>query len=119
MGPMPGRPARRLSANSAVLRPRAQITPMPVTATRRMLRRAGSAFSLSRYQLLHSHYHLAHVAHVANLIVGDGNVELVFKRKEDFHRVHGIDAEFLELAVDGDFLDRDLLATGNCLEYAL
>ena len=37
MGPMPQQPSTRDCQNSPVLRPRAQMTPMPVTATRRTL----------------------------------------------------------------------------------
>ena len=72
------------------------MAPMPVMATRRM--RYSAAFAaggLRQQQPLHTLAHLADAAHLPHFFIGDADVELVLEREEDFHRIHGVDAQLL------------------------
>ena len=73
----------------------------------------------SNYAIGDAFGHLADVAHVAHLIIGNGDVEFVFQGEEDFHRVHRIDPQLLEFAVDRDLFEGNPLGGGDAFEDAL
>ena len=110
MGAIPERPSASARANSAVFRPRAQMAPMPVMATRRM--RYSAAFSPADFASS-SRSTPSHICRMprtcAHFFIGDADVEFVFEREEDLHGVHGVDAQLHEIAVDGHRLDGDSL----------
>src|SRR5579864_315793 len=117
---MPEHPRSSELQNSAALRPRAEMAPMPVVTARRIrllfLRlRAGRL----RYQFFDALDHLPDAADLLGLLVGNRDVELVFQREQDIDAVHRIDAQLLERAVDGDFFGADPLGGGDNLEHSL
>src|SRR6516225_8636690 len=107
MRPIPDFPSKTAAANSETSRPSAEIAPMPVIATRRILLASGSVSraesrtrpGLSRYKPGHALDHLPHSAHFAHLVIRDIDIEFVFEREQDLDRVHGIDIQLLELAL--------------------
>src|SRR5690242_17677037 len=69
-------------------------------------RRAGV---LRRYQLFDAGAHIADAAHGTRFFIGDGDVEFVFEREENFHGIHGVDIQRLEVAIDRYGLERNSL----------
>ena len=72
------------------------MAPMPVMATRRIRYWPALECWRLRHQFLDPFHHLAHVADLLRLLVGNGDVELVLEREENLDGVHGIDVELFE-----------------------
>ena len=114
-GAMPERPAWSACQNSPMLWPSAEMTPMPVTATRRgMLGADRRLISLAAFeQLGDSVDHVAHRAQALRGVVGDIDVEFAFDGEKDIDPIQRVDAELLKGAVGGDLLLGKMLGRGN------
>jgi hypothetical protein len=70
-------------------------------------------------QLLDALAHLADVAHVAHLVVGNADIEFIFEGEEDFDGIHGIDPQLLEIALDRHRWKGNALGGGDHLQHPL
>src|SRR5216683_7156552 len=109
MGRIPDRPCDNDSQNAARSAPKAEITPIPVTTTRR---------SGTGGQFLHSSSHLPDSPDTAGLVIWNADIELVLKREQYVNPIQGIDFQFLERAVGGNTLHRNVLGCGDHLDHS-
>src|SRR5271165_6132201 len=97
----------------------AEITPKPVTATRRGMFRArlGASCRLvplaALQQLGDSVDHVAHRAQALRGFVRNIDVEFGFDSEENIDAIERVDSELLKGAVSGDFLLGKMLGGGN------
>ena len=112
---MPQRPAWSDCQNSPASRPRAEMTPTPVTATRcGIVSGDGGLVSLSTLQKLRDTVdHVAHGSQILSSIIGNIDIKFAFHREQDVDAVQRIDAELLEGAVGGDLLLGKMLGCGD------
>src|SRR5258706_5156833 len=101
---MPLRPSRSACQKVGTSWPRAQITPMPVMATRRISGRSARA---ARGQGTHALNHFAHAANRLRLLVGDGYVERALDLEQNIHAVERVNAQLLEGALGRHALPRN------------
>src|SRR5262249_47178108 len=66
----------------------------------------------------HSIHHVAYALHVAYLVIGNIDIELVLQGEEDFYGIHGVNVERLKLAVDRNGLFGDPFTGGDGLQNA-
>ena len=91
------------------------MTPMPVTATRRVI--LGEQL-LSQHQLLNSLHHLAYGFNGRRLLIGNRDIELILDGEQDIHAVERIEFQVRESLVDGDGFRRQVLGFRNHLDHA-
>src|SRR5579872_7220558 len=108
---MPERPSRSAAQNSHQVWPAAEITPIPVTTTRRCISRpdGGWAPLAGVDQLGDSIHDIAHRPNVLRGIVGNINIELALHGKQNIDAIQRINAEFLKRALGCDLFLGDVL----------
>src|SRR5580658_6607412 len=116
---MPEHPAAKACQNSWALWPSAEMTPMPVTATRRgIVRGLGSGAGrrliplTALEQLCDSVDHVANRAQALRGLVRNIDVEFAFDGEEDIDPIQRVDAELRERAVGSDLLLGKMLGCG-------
>ena len=97
------------------------MTPIPVTATRRVIleqRRLQLLVLFGGEQLFDSVHHFANRFDLHRLVVGNRNVELVLDGEQNVHAVQRIEFQIRESLVDGDGFRRQVLGLRNHLDRA-
>src|SRR6476646_651033 len=96
----PLREAIRPSQKAPRPTPKAETTPMPVMATRR-ISRSGRRRALGQ-DLAQRLDDLADTLHLLNYLIGNADIEFVFEREDQVDSVERIDAELLERRAGGN-----------------
>ena len=113
-GAIPEVPLDSDSQNSAVVFPIAEITPIPVTTTRRMgeglrNRRATERGGRPRDQALDAARQLTQAARRVHAVVGQAHVELVLEGENEAEGVQGILADLVQGLVERHRLQGNLV----------